>query len=127
MPEHCHLLIWPSELADPSQIMQRLKERTAKFILESLRQYPASAWCQGMLGQLKLPPSVHHHAHYRVWQRTFYDMNVWSEKKRLEKLNYMHNNSVKRGLAAEPGEWPWSSWRFYYLGDSSILSMDPVP
>jgi len=25
MPEHFHLLIWPSEAANPSQIMQRLK------------------------------------------------------------------------------------------------------
>jgi putative transposase len=32
MPEHCHLLIWPSERADPSQIMRKLAERTAKFI-----------------------------------------------------------------------------------------------
>jgi len=28
MPEHCDLLIWPSEGADPSKIMQSLKERT---------------------------------------------------------------------------------------------------
>jgi hypothetical protein len=23
-----------------------------------------------------------------------------------------------------PEEWPWSSFRFYYLNDSSLLSMD---
>ena len=80
-----------------------------------------------MLKRLELPPSVHHHAHYRVWQRRFYDMNIWSEKKRLEKLNYMHNNPVKRGLVAEPGDWPWSSWKFYHLGDRSILPMDSMP
>ena len=38
MPEHCHLLIWPSEVAKPSQIMQKLSERTAKFILRNLRR-----------------------------------------------------------------------------------------
>jgi REP element-mobilizing transposase RayT len=53
-------------------------------------------------------------------------LNIWSEKKRLEKLNYMHNNPVKRGLVAQPGDWPWSSWRFYYLGDRSVLAMDTV-
>jgi hypothetical protein len=35
-------------------------------------------------------------------------MNVWSEKKIHEKLNYMHNNPVKRVLVAQPGDWPWS-------------------
>jgi len=51
-------------------------------------------------------------------------VNIWSEKKRLEKLTYMHHNPVKRGLVAEPGDWPWWSWRYYYREDSSILSMD---
>ena len=32
------------------------------------------------------------------WQRRFYDFNVWTNKKRIEKLNYMHMNPVKRGL-----------------------------
>jgi putative transposase len=38
MPEHFHLLLWPCELANPSQIMQKLEGRTAKFILKNLRQ-----------------------------------------------------------------------------------------
>ena len=49
-----------------------------------------------------------------------------NEKKRREKLNYMHNNPVKRGLVKQPGDWPWSSWRFYFLHDLSLLAMDRV-
>ncbi len=33
-----------------------------------------------------------------VWQRRFYDFVVWAEKKRVEKLRYMHRNPVRRGL-----------------------------
>jgi len=80
-----------------------------------------------MRARFELPPSVHHHAHYRVWQRGGYDLNIWSEKKRLEKLKYMHNNPVKRGLVAQPGDWAWSSWRFYCLGDKSVLALDTMP
>ena len=127
MPEHCHLLIWPAPAANPSQIMQKLSERTANFILRKLRGNLTNAWCGRMLKSFELPPTVHHHAHYRVWNRRGYDMNIWSEKKRLEKLAYMHNNPVKRRLVNNPGEWPWSSWRFYNLGDASLLSMDPMP
>jgi putative transposase len=127
MPEHCHLLIWPGPPANPSQIMQKLSERTANFILRNLRENSAFPWCQKILKQFELPPTVHHHAHYRVWNRRGYDMNIWSEKKRIEKINYMHNNPVKRGLVAQPSDWPWSSWRFYYLEDRSILTMDRMP
>jgi putative transposase len=54
-------------------------------------------------------------------------MNIWTAKKVEEKLNYMHNNPVKRGLVKEPGDWAWSSWRFYFLRDASVLAMDRVP
>ena len=30
-------------------------------------------------------------------------------------------------LVKEPGDWPWSSWRFYHLGDASVLAMDRMP
>ena len=60
MPEHCHLLIWPGDLADPSQIMQKLAERTANFILRTLRRNSALPWCQRMLKGFELPPTVHH-------------------------------------------------------------------
>ena len=85
MPEHCHLLIWPGALANPSQIMQKLSERAANFILRNLRRNLVFPWCQKMLKQFELPPTVHHHAHYRVWQKRGYDMNIWSEKSASKK------------------------------------------
>jgi len=132
MPEHFHLLLWPSEQANPSQIMQKLEGRMAKYILRTLRRNGQQAGCRKMLARLQLPPTVHDEAHYRVWQRRFYDGNVWSEKKRLEKLHYMHNNPVKRGLVKEPGDWPWSSAREFTgtVGEHTtrhpILSIDRV-
>ena len=32
------------------------------------------------------------------WQRRYYDFNVWSEKKRVEKLRYIHRNPVVHKL-----------------------------
>ena len=79
--------------------MQRLEERTAKFVLKNLRHHPEFAWCQRMLNRLQLPPTVHHHAHRRVWQRRFYDFNVWSDRKIGQKLDCMHNNPAPSGSA----------------------------
>jgi len=124
MPEHSHLLLWPSADANPSQIMQKLEGRTALFILKNLRANRGYPWCQRILARLTLPPTVHHDARFRIWQRRFYDMNIWNPRKRDEKLNYMHNNPVNRRLVKHPGDRPWSSWRFYFLNDASILAMD---
>jgi hypothetical protein len=41
-----------------------------------------------------------------------------------EKLDYVHNDPVERRLVEKPGDWPWSSWRFYYMEDCSVLAMD---
>jgi putative transposase len=127
MPEHFHALVWPTPEVDPSQIMQKLEDRTAAFILKNLRENLGFPWCRRMLVRVTLPPTVHHHAHFRVWQRKCCDMNIWTAKKVEEKLNYMHNNPVKQGLVKEPGDWPWSSWRFYFLHDATLLAMDRVP
>ncbi|MGD0011287.1 MAG: hypothetical protein ABSE93_22460 [Terriglobia bacterium] len=53
-------------------------------------------------------------------------MNIWSPKKRDEKLNHRRDNPVKRVLVKHPGDWPWSrcGGRFYFWNDGSILSMD---
>ncbi|MGH9440276.1 MAG: REP-associated tyrosine transposase [Terriglobia bacterium] len=124
MPEHFHLLIRPGPAETTPAIMKALKEASATRILKTLRGNAEHPWCRGTLARLRLPPTVHDESHYRLWQRRFYPFNVFSEKKFQEKLDYMHNNPVVRGLVSSPGDWPWSSWRFYYLGDSSMLRMD---
>jgi putative transposase len=47
------------------------------------------------------------------WQARFYNFNVWTARKCIEKLRYMHRNPVKRGLVESPEQWRWSSYRFY--------------
>jgi putative transposase len=127
MPEHFHLLIWPQPAESTSRIVQQLKQRTAASLLRTLRANPDNPCCARTLARLRLPPSVHDQTAFRLWQRRFYPFGIFSEKKRLEKLNYMHANPVKRGLVTSPDQWPWSSFRFYHLGDTSLLRMDRKP
>jgi putative transposase len=104
-PGHFHLLISEPQEGDPSKVMQAVKQRFAHRVLRRVRQKrngnQTSLW--------SLVP-------VRVWQARFYDFNVWTERKRVEKLRYMHRNPVKRGLVAEPEQWPWSSFRDYFTG-----------
>ena len=103
MPEHVHLLISEPERGNPSTVMQVLKQRFARQVLREWRKHGSS-------GQSRLwEPPVQEH----IWQRRFYDFVVWNPRKRVEKLRYMHWNPVKRGLALEPEQWRWSSFRFY--------------
>jgi putative transposase len=106
MPEHVHLLFSEPERGDPSALMKVLKQSFARQLLERYRAgvdpRQPSLW--------NIPLTEGH-----VWQHRFYDFVVFTEKKRVEKLRYMHRNPVVRGLVRAPEEWNWSSYRHYAL------------
>src|SRR5271157_1462519 len=60
----------------------------------------------------------------RFWQRRYFDLNIYSRAKVPEKLHYMHGNPVKAKLVQHPGDWPWSSWCYWYRREG-LLKMDP--
>jgi putative transposase len=68
MPEHVHLLIGESTKANPSVVVQVLKQRVSRG--------------KSAGRQLSLWRDVG--AYSSFWQRRFYDFNVWSRKKRLK-------------------------------------------
>ena len=59
------------------------------------------------------------------WQARYYDFNVWSEKKFVEKLRYIHRNPVRRGLVARPEDRVWSSFRHYATGETCAVEILP--
>jgi putative transposase len=112
MPEHVHLLLGEPERGDPSKVMQAIKQGFARRLLRNLR-----AACDTR--QLSLWNRALSDGH--IWQSRFYDFVVFTEKKRVEKLRYMHRNPVKRGLVLEPQQWPWSSYRHYADGERGVV------
>ncbi|HTA23803.1 MAG TPA: transposase [Terriglobales bacterium] len=115
MLEHIHLLIGEPERGDPSRVMQAIKQGFARRVLKQLRKRRAA-------GQRGLFDDEVEH----VWQRRFYDFNVWSKKKRIEKLKYIHRNPVKRGLVMEPEQWAWSSYRSYAFGEPGVVRINEI-
>src|SRR6267143_3795330 len=79
MPEHVHLLITEPAKGTPSIVMHVLKQRAARDDSD--------------------------HSTPRFWRFRFQDFNVLSQKKKVEKLQYMHVNPVKRGLVSHPKDW----------------------
>ena len=116
MPEHVHLLISEPPEGTPSAVMQKLKLRVARQ-LRGHKQRVCST-------QMRLPLGESHDAPRASWQARFYDFNVYSKGKKMEKLHYMHVNPVKRKLVTHPKDWPWSSWSFYYGSGEPLLRLD---
>jgi putative transposase len=58
------------------------------------------------------------------WQAHYYDFNVSSHAKFVEKLRYIHRNPVERGLVARPEDWKWSSRRHYQDGVCGTVEIE---
>ena len=117
MPDHVHLLMGEPAKGTPSLAIQVLKQRVSRRLRSKKR---ANA------GQLNLIFETGEISQPRFWQRRFYDFNVWSLKKRVEKLHYMHMNPLKRKLVDHPKDWPWSSFSFYSNPKQGLIRIDPV-
>jgi putative transposase len=113
MPEHIHLLISEPQEKTPSKVMQALKLGFARRVLGEMRRRHNPA--QGRL----FADNAQH-----IWQKRFYDFNVWSTRKLREKLRYIHRNPVERGLVESPEQWRWSSFRAYALGEPGAVRIN---
>ena len=91
MPEHVHLLVGEPAVNSLAVALQVLKQRTSR--------------------KLKLKGQTH------LWQRRYYDFNVWNHDKTVEKLKYRHRNPVPRGLVTKPEDW---------AGGASFVLSSPV-
>jgi putative transposase len=104
MPEHAHLLLWPTtEDYDISEILNSIKQSVAKRALLFV-QREAPAFLPRMAD--RQPNGL---IHYRFWQRGGgYDRNIVEPATAYREIDYMHNNPVRRGLCAKPEDWWWS-------------------
>ena len=108
MPDHFHLLANPLAL-DISVVVGRLKGRAANSILNWLRSENHTV----SLAKLKLPKARETGQTHAVWMKEFSAVDIWSRKFIRQKLQYIHENPVRAGLADHPAKWRWSSYRAY--------------
>jgi putative transposase len=95
MPDHVHLLVSEPKKALLSKAIQALK----LSVSVQSRERP-------------------------FWQARYYDFNVNTEEKRVQKLRYMHRNPVRRGLVEKPEDWAWSSFRHYATGEVGTVEIE---
>lgn len=95
MPEHIHLLVSEPAIGSLAKSILALKLSVSK--LSNQRPF---------------------------WQARYYDFNVFSSHKHVEKLRYIHRNPVKRGLVAKPEDWRWSSFRHYATGELGTVEIE---
>jgi putative transposase len=107
LENHLHLIASAPELANA---MKSFKMFTARQLIELLRKHSAEV----LLGQLRALKLEHKRkSEYQVWQEGSHAKQIQNEAMMRQKLEYMHNNPVKRGYIDDPLHWRYSSARSY--------------
>jgi putative transposase len=108
MPEHVHLVLFPPDSMKLGRVIGEIKSRSARRFFATRTIGPKDA--------------------VRVfWQRRCYDHNCRRPDTVREKINYCHNNPVRRGLVADPSEWKYSSFNAYQGRKEVPLQIQPTP
>ena len=97
MPEHVHLLLSEPKLQRLDNTLRVLKGQTSKLLKGARLQF---------------------------WQTRYYDFNVFTHPKFVEKLQYIHRNPVERGLVERPEYWPWSSFNHWATGEIGRVEIE---
>lgn len=84
MPDHVHLVFSPLPGYSQSRILKGTKGKSARLI------------------------NLHRGTTGSIWQAESYDRIIRDENELLEKLNYMLENPLKRGLTKDP--WNYPGW-----------------
>lgn len=107
MPEHIHLLLGEPERSSLRVVLQMLKQIASQKLKPGV---------SAVAGKAAAPK--------RFWQVRYYDFNVRTHKKQIEKLRYIHRNPVGRGLVAKPEDWQWSSFVHYATGIEGVVEIE---
>jgi REP element-mobilizing transposase RayT len=107
LENHLHLIASAPNLANA---MKSFKMFTAGEIIALLERHGAGM----LLRQLRALKLRHRtRSEHQVWQEGNHPKQIGNEEMMRQKLEYMHNNPVKRGYVDEAVHWRYSSARNY--------------
>ncbi len=107
LENHLHMVVQSNDLV---KTMKSFKQYTAKELLILLKKENAKT----ILEQLKFYKKAHHKAtNYQVWEEGYQPKLIQNDSMMINKINYIHQNPVKRGYVDKAEHWRYSSARDY--------------
>ncbi|QDT52060.1 Transposase IS200 like protein [Caulifigura coniformis] len=107
LENHLHLI---ASAPDLSAAMQSFKSYTARRIVDLLKNRSALTLLDSFR-RLKLAHKSE--SEHQVWQEGNHPEQICSEEMMWQKIEYIHNNPLKRGYVDDPVSWRYSSARNY--------------
>lgn len=121
MPDHYHLVLGFPQGVRVSNFLRDFKSYLGRQTVEKLKQ-DGSVLLERF--RLSRPRQRYRDPSYAVLQPDNDDRVIFSEKFFRQKLDYIHNNPVRKGLVRTAAEYPWSSCASYVTGEAQPIELD---
>ncbi len=119
MPEHVHLLVYPTDSEPDIDGLLSAIKRPYSFRIKQLLTEANNP----LLDRLTIRERPGKMT-FRYWQEgPGYDRNLRTEAPVLASIDYIHMNPVRRGLVQRASDWKWSSAR-WYESDGKLIDPD---
>ncbi|WP_248277968.1 hypothetical protein [Brasilonema sp. UFV-L1] len=119
MENHLHLIASAENL---SREIAAFKSFTARSVIDWLKKNRT----EYLLEQLKFHKQLYKTTQeYQLWQEGSHPQAILSQEIFKQKLEYMHNNPLRRGYVDDPAHWRYSSYR-NYMGMKGVLAVDLI-
>ncbi|MFT5132143.1 MAG: putative transposase [Gammaproteobacteria bacterium] len=116
LENHLHLVAQSGQL---DLDIARFKSYTARRLIEYLHEHKVSQ----ILEQLAFYKKAHKEDRaFQFWQEGVHPVLVADHKMLQQRVDYIHNNPVKRGYVDKAEHWRYSSAR-NYLGDEGLIEV----
>ena len=107
LENHIHLIVQSDDIG---KSMRHFKSFTAKELLKLLQKEKAEI----LLKQFRFYKKAHKkNKTYQIWQEGYQPKLIQTDSMMISKINYIHQNPVKRGYVDEAKHWRCSSARDY--------------
>ncbi|HET6991369.1 MAG TPA: transposase, partial [Bacteroidia bacterium] len=114
MPNHIHLICYFTGQNKLIEYMRDFK----KYTSIKIRDHIYESKNQELIAAIQY---AHRKQKIKIWQDRFDDLHLFRGKTLLQKLRYIHNNPVRRGLCSSVWEYADSSAAFYINGEVSKI------
>lgn len=123
MPTHIHALISSQPSTHLSEIIRDMNRFTSQRITTILEQMHRDS----LLNVFRQAARVEGRGNtYKVWQDGFHPIAIEKERFFLQKLEYLHQNPVRKGFVEKAECWRYSSARNYLLNDDTIIYIEQL-
>lgn len=121
MSNHVHLIFRSSTKQKPELLLGDFKRFTSKAIVKAISENPKENRKEILLDQFKKAGSKSSNVKvFQFWRHDNRPIELWSNKVIDEKINYIHQNPVEKGLVFRAEDYLFSS-AADYAGEQGLL------